>query len=214
VRDLARALHIDGNAPFGGYVGIGCSVDLEGMMVTTLAPDAGAVAKLERIWRTTSQPRRAAARAAAFTDRSIPNLSSIALHIDSGASSALLTGDARGDRLLAGLRESELLDEFGRIRVSLLKLPHHGSVNNVTPEFFESVRADHYVISTDGIKYPKHPGLDVLNWIVSSRHDDEFTIHMTNPVPPAVARLEELKKRNNFTVEIREDSERAVVIEL
>ena len=42
----------------------------------------------------------------------------------------LLTGDARGDDVLAGLREAGLLRR-SPLHVDVLKLPHHGSDRNV-----------------------------------------------------------------------------------
>lgn len=68
----------------------------------------------------------------------------------SGQRTMLLTGDARGDMILEWLEESGLLAADGRFHFNLLKLPHHGSDRNVTPEFFARVTTDHYVISGDG----------------------------------------------------------------
>jgi beta-lactamase superfamily II metal-dependent hydrolase len=66
---------------------------------------------------------------------------------------AILTGDARGDKVLNGLDQKRLLKQ-GRLHVDLLKLPHHGSQNNVAPEFFERLTADRYVVSGDHEKFP------------------------------------------------------------
>ena len=73
----------------------------------------------------------------------------------------MLTGDARGDRILAGLEASGILAKDGVLRVDLLKLPHHGSRNNMEPAFFQRIVADHYVISADRIKH-RHPNDDAL----------------------------------------------------
>ena len=61
----------------------------------------------------------------------------------------LLTGDARDDHILAGLDEAGIAKD-GKTHVDILKLPHHGSIRNMRPEFFERVTADHYVISANG----------------------------------------------------------------
>ena len=36
------------------------------------------------------------------------------------------------------------------MHVDLLKVPHHGSANNLDDDFFERITADHYVFSGNG----------------------------------------------------------------
>ena len=36
------------------------------------------------------------------------------------------------------------------MHVDILKVPHHGSSNNLDNDFFERITADHYVMSGDG----------------------------------------------------------------
>ena len=67
-----------------------------------------------------------APEALANSDRSVPNLSSIVLLAECDGKTALLTGDARSDHILAGLKEAGLLTD-GKVHVDLLKVPHHGS---------------------------------------------------------------------------------------
>ena len=40
--------------------------------------------------------------------------------------------------------------ESSKIHVDLLKVPHHGSANNLDEDFFERITADHYVFSGNG----------------------------------------------------------------
>jgi hypothetical protein len=87
---------------------------------------------------------------AAFSDKSVPNLSSIVVLAEQGGKTMLLTGDARGDNILAGLRTANLLTDAMPCTVDVLKVPHHGSDNNVTKEFFQQVPATHYVFSGNG----------------------------------------------------------------
>ncbi|HYO70712.1 MAG TPA: hypothetical protein VEU33_31995 [Archangium sp.] len=63
--------------------------------------------------------------------------------------------------------------------MDVLKLQHHGSVRNVTPEFFERVVADHYVISANG----KHdnPDVETLEMLAEARGDAKYTLHLTFP---------------------------------
>ena len=87
---------------------------------------------------------------AAYVDRSVANLSSIVALAEAGGRSMLLTGDARGDKILKGLELVGALKEGGAMHVDLLKVPHHGSANNLDDDFFERITADHYVLPGNG----------------------------------------------------------------
>ncbi len=89
---------------------------------------------------------------AAFTDTSIANLSSVVVLAEVGKKRMLLTGDARGDKVLQGLELVGLLKKDGKstIHVDVLKGPHHGSNRNVEQIFFDRITADHYVFSGNG----------------------------------------------------------------
>jgi beta-lactamase superfamily II metal-dependent hydrolase len=147
-------------------------------------------------------------------DRSIPNLSSIVLLVGHHGRTALLTGDARGDHVLAGLTDCGLLTDHSPLFVDLLELPHHGSENNVERSFFERVRADHYVVSADGIKH-HHPSEQTLRWLVESRgRDDAFSVHRTNRMDFAVAALEDLRHGRSFEISARPAGEPSLGIDL
>lgn len=120
---------------------------------------------------------------AAMADRSIPNLSSIMLLAESDGRRVLLTGDGRGDHLLQGLDQADLLDAEGKLHVDVLKLPHHGSDRNATKAFFEAVTADKYVVSADG-KYG-NPDLATLVWIAEAAREQghSIAIYVTNSTP-------------------------------
>jgi hypothetical protein len=110
-----------------------------------------------------------AARAALAADSSIPNLSSIMLLVEAGDRRVLLTGDGRGDDLLEGLEKASCLGAGERLHVDLLKVPHHGSMRNVTPSFFRRVTADRYLISANGKHH--NPDLETLRWIVEAARE-------------------------------------------
>ena len=88
----------------------------------------------------------------------------------------LLTGDARSDDLLAYVGATGL-ERNGVAHFDVLKMPHHGSVRNVTAEFFDRVKADHYVISADGKN--GNPDVPTLEMLTAARGADEYTIHLT-----------------------------------
>ncbi|MGH7340019.1 MAG: ComEC/Rec2 family competence protein, partial [Candidatus Rokuibacteriota bacterium] len=212
VRDLAAALGLGGNPPFAGPVKRGRVTNLAGLEVTVIGPDDGALAKLAEKWRAAKERKDPSVITAAFTDRAVPNLSSVALHVRHGAHTALLTGDARGDHLLDGLEATGLVGANATLHVDVVKLPHHGSENNAAASFFERVHADHYVVSADGIKHA-HPSESTLRWLVQSRlATDDYCVHLTNEIPSARVTLEQLQKGRRFTLEVRKANEAAAVI--
>jgi hypothetical protein len=121
-------------------------------------------------------PEDHAAAIASYLDDSVHNLSSIVVLLELEGKRMLLTGDARGDYVLQGLKAAGALDQ--PLHLDVLKVPHHGSNRDVEVDFFEQVTADHYVISADG-KYG-NPDPETLDMIAKARGEDEFTIHLTN----------------------------------
>ncbi|HEX8063697.1 MAG TPA: MBL fold metallo-hydrolase [Allosphingosinicella sp.] len=118
---------------------------------------------------------------AAYVDESVPNLSSIVVLAAFKGKTMLLTGDARGDYVLDGLKQEKLLDAAGRIHVDILKLQHHGSVRNTEDEFYERVTADHYVVSADG-RFG-NPDRETFRLLIDARGKDaEYKIWVTYPV--------------------------------
>jgi beta-lactamase superfamily II metal-dependent hydrolase len=120
---------------------------------------------------------------AAMADRSIPNLSSIMIMIEAHDKTILLTGDGRGDHLLQGLDQTNLLNAEGNLHVDILKVPHHGSERNVTRKFFKAITADKYIISANG--KDNNPDLSTLIWIVEAAREKQRTIEIivTNETP-------------------------------
>jgi hypothetical protein len=117
---------------------------------------------------------------AAYVDKSVPNLSSLVLLAEVEGKSMLLTGDARGDKILEGLELVELVEKGGKLHVDVLKVPHHGSANNLDNDFFERVTADHYVFSGDGEH--GNPEREAFEMLLAARGDDDYEVHLTYPV--------------------------------
>ena len=51
---------------------------------------------------------------------------------------------------------------------SLVKLPHHGSVKNISSDFIKNIETDIYLISTNSEKY-NHPDIETLAKIACKR---------------------------------------------
>ena len=109
-------------------------------------------------------------------DSAAPNGSSIAFLAEFAGRSLLFSADAHPDVLIAGLRK--LARERARVpagtpagkvpplRVDVFKLPHHGSSANVTLELLDTVKADHYIISTSGRRF-KHPDAEAMARVIT-----------------------------------------------
>jgi hypothetical protein len=106
--------------------------------------------------------------AAAMSDGSIPNLSSIVILATCSGKTVLLTGDARGDHIIGGLAAAKLAKR-GKLYVDVLKVQHHGSGRNANRAFFDAVAAKTYVLSANGRN--GNPDFDTLRWIVESARD-------------------------------------------
>lgn len=86
-------------------------------------------------------------------DSSKTNLTSITLLLEWRGRRILLTGDASADDVAAALASSGLP---APVELDLLKLPHHGSRQNLNRDLVEAVDCPYWVFSTDGTTF-RHP---------------------------------------------------------
>jgi len=190
LRGHAARLGLPVNAPFSRLVvapvnGAETVALGDGLKLTVLGPGRDQIERLHARWE--EEVRRikqkglataeAAPLAAAYADESVYNLSSIVVLAEAKGRRMLLTGDARGDDILAGLRAAGLL-KGGRLHVDLLKLPHHGSDRNVETDFFRRITADRYVVSGNGEH--GNPEIATLEMISEARGQAEFALYLTN----------------------------------
>ena len=110
------------------------------MKLTVVCPHQAQLDKLHDAWDKwlKEHPKAVARRRAAPRSRATTrpyNLSSIVVHAECDGKTMLLTGDARDDHILTGLDEAGIAKD-GKTHVDILKLPHHGSIRNIRPEFF------------------------------------------------------------------------------
>jgi len=156
-----------------------------GLKVTVIGPMLPEIRKLHEKHEAWLRDLKAkgktpAAALAAYVDASVPNLSSIVVLAEGGGRRMLLTGDARGDKILEGLETAGLLQPGGTLAIDLLKVPHHGSARNLDDDFFERITADHYVLSGDGEH--GNPDREALEMLVKARGTKGYAIHLTYPV--------------------------------
>jgi hypothetical protein len=107
----------------------------------------------------------------------------------------LFTGDGSGDDIIKVLKRNTMLDKQGQFHVDILKVPHHGSDRNVSPEFFNTVIADYYVISANG--NDDNPSIDTLKRIIESgnKRKKSKKIVFTNNTPNIVNIIKKYRQK-------------------
>jgi hypothetical protein len=145
-----------------------------------ISPSLKRLAALSAEWEKDVAKHPSEAQVAAFVDASIANLSSIVVVAEFGGKTMLLTGDARGDDILAGLTIAGFIDNAkkGKAHFDVLKMPHHGSNRNMTLDFLNRITADHYVISANGEN--SNPDAETVEWIAQARQGESYRLHLTN----------------------------------
>ena len=181
LRNHANAIGIEINTGFANLIMVPPgkkekAVAFDDLKLRVIGPLQERVVLLQEEWDKQIK-KLGVARIASFTDESVFNLSSIVTIAEIDGRQMLLTGDARGDHIIEGLKTAGLFKNDG-VHFDLLKIPHHGSDHNVSTEFFRDVRADHYVFSGDG----KHgnPELATIQMLLNARNGDAFTMYFTN----------------------------------
>lgn len=193
LRQAAKKLNVAVNYPVaGGPIVAGTKIRTGdfNIDITVLSPSKAQLAALRKRW-----PKPDAdARTEACKDRSVYNLSSIVMLVRQDGKSILLTGDARGDHVVAALGDHGLLTD-GQIDVDVYKVSHHGSEKNSEPATFKTIFARHYVISGDRVRHPENPSAKVVEWIVAARQEHRptqpYTIWMSYPLPELAALVPE-----------------------
>jgi len=202
LRDDTRKLNLCVNPEFEGKLVLakpkGKKVDLgKGLKFTVVGPmNAEVVALQKQHDNFLKRKQKEKDVLAAFSDTSVANLSSVVVVAEVGKKRMLLTGDARGDKVLQGLELVGLLKNDGKskIHVDVLKGPHHGSNRNVEPIFFRRITADHYVFSGNGEH--GNPERETLQMLLDERGDEDYTVHLTYPIDEIdVERKKEAKKK-------------------
>jgi hypothetical protein len=186
LRDDVRKLGLKPNGVFGkklvmAAAGAGAKSLGKGLSMTVLGPaklELDALQKEHDAFLKTQRDRRPASLAS-FTDTSVPNLSSIVVLAEVNKKRILLTGDARGDKVLSGLELVGAVAPGGTIEVDVLKMPHHGSARNTDPVFFERIHAAHYVFSGNG--QHGNPDRETLEMLGQTAGADGL-IHLTYPI--------------------------------
>lgn len=101
------------------------------------------------------------ARYQAISDNSKTNLSSITLLLEYRGKKMLFLADNIAEHTL---------EMIGEAHYDAVKLPHHGSIKNLSDVFLNQCTTDKYIISTNSLKHG-HPDLETLAKIINKRTD-------------------------------------------
>jgi len=107
---------------------------------------------------------RSAARATFGDDQAPANGSSIAFLLEYEGRACLFGADAHAPVLARSLRRLATERGVDRVRLDAFKLPHHGSMSNLTEEILALVDCTHFLVSTSGAKFA-HPDAETVELI-------------------------------------------------
>lgn len=100
------------------------------------------------------------------SDNAVANGSTIAFILDFEGKRCLFAGDAFPDVLAEGLdRYAKDNSISGRVPLDALKVPHHGSSKNWSPDLHRRLTAKNFLISTSGARF-KHPDFKTIEQIL------------------------------------------------
>lgn len=116
------------------------------------------------------------ARAQFRADTSVPNGSSIAVMLEYGDNSMLLTGDAFSSVVENGMERRWQLPR----RVDLLKISHHGSKANTRTRLLEKIVCLRYLFSTSGEQH-LHPDQAMVARLLDSHPGAELIFNYRQP---------------------------------
>ena len=155
---------------------------MPGLTFTVLGPHDEQLQALDKEWqKVKTEAKTVKARASDYSNRTVPNLSSIVVlaEVKVGAKTkrVLLTGDAGGDHILQTLERGKLMTD-GKFSVDVLKVQHHGSNHSVDINFFRKVIAPVYVICGNGTHGIPHPS--TLKWLSKARSSEPYEVYFTN----------------------------------
>jgi beta-lactamase superfamily II metal-dependent hydrolase len=98
-------------------------------------------------------------------DDSSTNGSSISFILEINDKKILMLGDSHPDIIVENLKK--IYDDFP-IQFDLIKLSHHGSFANNSPELLTMIDSNKFVFSTNGGIY-NHPDIETVAWIVTKK---------------------------------------------
>ena len=123
-----------------------------------------------------------------YRDTSLANRNSIAFTLEFNGYKLILAGDTDHKTLIKNIPQNE--------NYSLLKVPHHGSRNNINRELLKKINCKNYLICTDGSGRSRHPDLETLLYISEIENSNIYINYPINKLAIPTKRLKKLKDNN------------------
>lgn len=135
-------------------------------------------------------------------DPSTTNGSSITAIVELGGTRVLMLADAWAEDVVNAL---QMLKSQGcSMMFDAVKVSHHGSLRNTSPELLELIDAPIYLVSTNGVGHG-HPDFEVLAAIVDRPANFSRTI-LLNYATPASSLLRRHRSRSNTPFSVHENA--------
>lgn len=131
-------------------------------------------------------------------DDSIVNASSITFVIKMGSSRLLFLGDSWALDCEAAIRQ--LYGSCVPLVFDAIKVSHHGSYRNTSPELLDMIDSPNFLISTNGERH-NHPDIEVLKALVDRPAEFSRNIYFNSTTPSSRALQSHVSKSGvGFTV--------------
>ena len=145
-----------------------------------------------------------------FTEDDSPaNGSSIAVLAEHDGRTCLLTGDAVPSALIRSIRRLLATRHETSLHVDAVKLPHHGSQNNLSAELLDLVVSPRWLFSTNGMQH-NHPDGPAVARVLVANEDRQPVLGFSYPkgVNPNADRWDasQLKDDFGYTTEFAPDA--------
>lgn len=153
--------------------------ELHGAKITVLSPDLTGLQRLHQLW--TVEEDRDTQIAVVESDHkqqlsellqnefseddSPQNGSSIAFLFEFEGKRLLFLADSHPSAIVEALSELAF-SEMNKLRLAAVKISHHGSKKNLSPQLMRLIQSDGFIISTDGSKHG-HPDKECLARVIA-----------------------------------------------
>ena len=129
-------------------------------------------------------------------DSSPTNGSSISFILQIGDKRMLFLADSHSDVIANELKQHFQTKDFP-IFFDLIKLSHHGSFANNSPELLDFIDSDKWIISTNG-KTHNHPDIETLAWILTkdNKINRKLFFNYSLEICQKLSNIERQKKHN------------------
>lgn len=127
-----------------------------------------------------------------YRDTSLANRNSIAFTLEFNGYKLILAGDTDHKTLIKNIPQNE--------NYSLLKVPHHGSRNNINRELLKKINCKNYLICTDGSGRSRHPDLETLLYISEIENSNIYINYPINKLAIPSNILKKLKDNNTINL--------------